>query len=197
MDLPSHSTAWATSQIAGLVQSGTYSRTAEPGFCARFMAGFGYTQPIWQSQFSKGSYMRKEHMLLVVIAVQAALIAGMMFGEARHSAMAQIPDQGAQLQQLVEQTKDINAKMDRAEHAKLIEQAAAKNVLVAEDLNDDKMVELCAMHFAEPFVEVAVGIGPRRPPSPRSTPHPAPAPLSSAAVARRTASANDHPPPET
>ena len=57
--------------------------------------------------------MRKEHMLLVVIAVQAALIAGMMFGEARQSAVAQIPDQGAQLQKVIDETKQVNAKLDR------------------------------------------------------------------------------------
>ncbi len=57
--------------------------------------------------------MRKEHMLLVVIAVQAAAIVGLMFGEARQSAVAQIPDQGAQLQKLIDETKQVNTKLDR------------------------------------------------------------------------------------
>jgi cell division protein FtsB len=57
--------------------------------------------------------MRKEHMLLVVIAVQAAAIVGLMFGEARQAAVAQIPDQGAQLQKVIDETKQVNAKLDR------------------------------------------------------------------------------------
>lgn len=57
--------------------------------------------------------MVKQRTLMVVVLVQAALIVGLMFGEARQSAMAQIPDQGAQLQQLVDETKQVNAKLDR------------------------------------------------------------------------------------
>lgn len=57
--------------------------------------------------------MFKHRTLMVIVLVQTALIIGLLFGESRQSAMAQIPDQGAQLQRIVDETKLVNTKLDR------------------------------------------------------------------------------------
>lgn len=57
--------------------------------------------------------MRRSRILFVVIAVQAVVIGYLALNPSQPAAIAQIPDQGAQLQQVVEQIKQTNAKLDR------------------------------------------------------------------------------------
>lgn len=57
--------------------------------------------------------MRRSRVLYVVIAVQAVLIGYLAVNPSQPGAMAQIPDQGAQLLQVIEQSKQTNAKLDR------------------------------------------------------------------------------------
>ena len=57
--------------------------------------------------------MSKDRILCVVVAVQAVVIGYLALNPSQPTAVAQIPDTGAQLQQVVDQTKATNAKLDR------------------------------------------------------------------------------------
>ncbi len=57
--------------------------------------------------------MKTSRILYTLVIVQAATLAYVVFAPSQPSAMAQIPDQGAQLQVLVDQTKEVNTKMDK------------------------------------------------------------------------------------
>jgi hypothetical protein len=52
-------------------------------------------------------------VLFAVVAVQAVVIGYLALNPSQPAAMAQIPDSGAQFQQMIEQTKQTNAKLDR------------------------------------------------------------------------------------
>ena len=57
--------------------------------------------------------MKSTRVLYVVLAIQSALIGYFLLLPAQPQALAQIPDQGAQLNQLIEQEKALNTKLDR------------------------------------------------------------------------------------
>lgn len=57
--------------------------------------------------------MKSSQVLYVVLAIQSAILGYLVIGAAQPTAMAQVPDQGAQLHQLIEESKAINVKMDR------------------------------------------------------------------------------------
>ena len=57
--------------------------------------------------------MKSNRILYTVLAIQSALLGYLLLGSAERSAVAQVPDQGAQLQRLTEETKAVNAKLDR------------------------------------------------------------------------------------
>lgn len=57
--------------------------------------------------------MKTSRVIYAVLAVQCAVMAFLVFAPAQPTAMAQVPDQGAQLHELIEQSKSLNAKMDR------------------------------------------------------------------------------------
>lgn len=57
--------------------------------------------------------MSKDRVLFAVVAVQAVVIGYLALNPSQPAAMAQIPDQGAQLLQVIEQSKQTNAKLDR------------------------------------------------------------------------------------
>lgn len=52
-------------------------------------------------------------LLAVVIVLQALILATLWFGGPLQSAQAQIPDAGAQRDQLIDQAKQTNAKLDQ------------------------------------------------------------------------------------
>jgi hypothetical protein len=58
--------------------------------------------------------MVTRNMLGLVAAVAGGAVFGLLMANQRPSAaVAQIPDQGAQLLQLIDETKSLNTKMDR------------------------------------------------------------------------------------
>ena len=57
--------------------------------------------------------MKSTRVLYTVLAVQSAILAYLVIGAAQPTAVGQVPDQGAQLQQIVEESKAMNVKMDR------------------------------------------------------------------------------------
>ncbi len=57
--------------------------------------------------------MKTSRILYTLVIVQAATLAYVVFAPSQPTAMAQIPDQGAQLQAVVDQTKEVNVKLDR------------------------------------------------------------------------------------
>jgi hypothetical protein len=57
--------------------------------------------------------LSRNRTLYVVIAVQAVLIGYLALNPSQPTAMAQIPDTGAQFQQMIELSKQSNAKLDR------------------------------------------------------------------------------------
>lgn len=52
-------------------------------------------------------------VVYTLLFVQSAVLACLLLAPAQPAAVAQVPDQGAQLQELIQQNKSINAKMDR------------------------------------------------------------------------------------
>ena len=57
--------------------------------------------------------MNSMRVLYAVVAIQFAVMGGMWLSTSQQQAVAQIPDQGAQLQTLIDENKAINTKMDR------------------------------------------------------------------------------------
>lgn len=57
--------------------------------------------------------MKTVRILTAAVVLQFVLIGYLALYTGQSTAMAQIPDQGAQLQQLIEESKALNAKMDR------------------------------------------------------------------------------------
>ncbi len=57
--------------------------------------------------------MSRSRILYTVIAIQAVVIGYLALNPSQPAAMAQIPDSGLQLQQIIEQSKQTNAKLDR------------------------------------------------------------------------------------
>ncbi len=57
--------------------------------------------------------MSRSRILYTVVAVQAVVIGYLALKPSQPAAMAQVPDSGLQLQQIIEQSKQTNAKLDR------------------------------------------------------------------------------------
>ena len=57
--------------------------------------------------------MSRSRILYTVVAVQAVVVGYLALNPSQPAAMAQVPDSGLQLQQIIEQTKQTNAKLDR------------------------------------------------------------------------------------
>ena len=57
--------------------------------------------------------MSRSRILYTVITVQAVVIGYLALNPSQPAAVAQVPDSGLQLQQIIEQTKQTNAKLDR------------------------------------------------------------------------------------
>ena len=57
----------------------------------------------------------KSNVAYVIIALQAVIIAGQWLGQpaALQSAQAQVPDAGGQRLQIIDELKQVNAKLDR------------------------------------------------------------------------------------
>lgn len=55
----------------------------------------------------------KDRVLYVAVTVQSLALGYLLLSPSQPAAMAQIPDQGAQFQQMIDQTKSTNAKLDR------------------------------------------------------------------------------------
>jgi hypothetical protein len=57
--------------------------------------------------------LSRSRILYTVIAVQAVVIGYLALNPSQPAAMAQVPDSGLQLQQIIEQSKQTNAKLDK------------------------------------------------------------------------------------
>ncbi|MGD1277075.1 MAG: hypothetical protein ABR964_07620 [Tepidisphaeraceae bacterium] len=57
--------------------------------------------------------MRAQKLLLVVVVLQAAVLLNQWLGAPVSTARGQIPDAGAQQQQVIDQLKDSNQKLDQ------------------------------------------------------------------------------------
>ena len=57
--------------------------------------------------------MKSSRIIYTVLVVQTVLLGYLVLSSSETRAMAQVPDQGAQLNQIIDQSKATNAKLDR------------------------------------------------------------------------------------
>lgn len=57
--------------------------------------------------------MKNTRLVYTILTIQSVVLGYLVLAPSQPTAMAQVPDQGAQLQQIIEESKALNAKMDR------------------------------------------------------------------------------------